>query len=185
MTSLSRSALALLAAGAVVLLDSGCAGGKRSGSAEHVPTPVPVTAAESEPASPATPPGSPRDLSPEALASLQAGAPKLLEEGVLFTFVSRRARSVAVAGTFNGWVPNSQLLVRRQSSSGAPPAGGGMAAGGGEVPADSLWYALVPVSRGRHAYKYLVDGSRWLADPHNARQTSDGVGGVASVLVVP
>ena len=63
--------------------------------------------------------------------------------------------------------------------------GGGEAAGGGEAPADSLWYALVPVARGRHAYKYLVDGSRWLADPHNARQTADGVGGVASVLVVP
>jgi hypothetical protein len=183
MTWLSRSALALFAAGAVALLDSGCAGGRRSGSAEHVPTPASAPVPDSTPEAPA-PVDFPRDLSPDVLAGLRAGAPQLLDEGVLFTFVARRAHSVAVAGTFNGWVPNSHLLMRRQPPAGAQ-AGGVTAAGGGEAPADSLWYALVPVARGRHAYKYLVDGSRWLADPHNARQTADGVGGVASVLVVP
>jgi hypothetical protein len=121
-------------------------------------------------------------LSPDVVAGLEASAPQLLEDGVLFTFVSRRARSVAVAGTFNGWVPNTHPLVRRQPAPAAPPVAG---AGGAAGAPDSLWYALVPVARGRHSYKYLVDGNRWLADPHNARQTSDGVGGVASVLVVP
>ena len=176
MTRCRCSLAGLLAVAALVLLAFGCAGGRRS-SANAVPGSAPPAVTAGGPADTL------RGLSPEVVAGLEASAPKLLEEGVLFTFVSRRARSVAVAGTFNGWVPNAHPLVRRQPARAAPPAAG--AGGVASAPVDSLWYALVPVPRGRHSYKYLVDGNRWLADPHNARQTGDGVGGVASVLVVP
>jgi hypothetical protein len=81
---------------------------------------------------------------------------------------------VAVAGTFNGWVPTANPLQRRT-----------LAPAPGAAPApDSLWYAVVPVPRGRHRYKFLVDGNRWIPDPANPDRTSDGSGGVASSLVV-
>ncbi len=186
MTPCQRSLLGILAAGAIVLLASGCAGGRRSGASDlPASMPPPAPSPTPAPAAAAAPGDTLNRLPLGVVASLQAGAPQLLEGGVLFTFVSRRARSVAVAGTFNGWVPNSYPLVRRQPSSAAPPAAGASGVRPAEAPADSLWYALVPVARGRHSYKYLVDGNRWLADPQNARQTSDGGGGVASVLVVP
>ena len=38
---------------------------------------------------------------------------------------------------------------------------------------------------GQHAYKFLIDGTRWLDDPDNPRKVPDGVGGLNSTLVVP
>ena len=38
---------------------------------------------------------------------------------------------------------------------------------------------------GQHAYKFLLDGQRWLDDPNNPRKAPDGVGGLNSALVVP
>jgi 1,4-alpha-glucan branching enzyme len=113
-------------------------------------------------------------LSPETLALLRPGPPQPYAGAYLFAYVSRRARSVTVAGTFNGWIPTANSLQRRALA----PSPGAAA-----VP-DSLWYALVPVPRGRHRYKFLVDGSRWIPDPANPDRTSDGSGGVASGLVV-
>jgi len=104
---------------------------------------------------------------------LQKGPPELRGTAFLFTYVSRRARSVAVAGTFNGWIPTANPLARRA-----------LVPATGAAPPDSLWYALVPVPRGRHRYKFLVDGNRWLVDPANPKQSGDGSGGVASVLDV-
>ena len=38
---------------------------------------------------------------------------------------------------------------------------------------------------GRHTYKFLLDGQRWLDDPDNPRKTPDGLGSLNSVVVVP
>jgi hypothetical protein len=38
---------------------------------------------------------------------------------------------------------------------------------------------------GQHAYKFLIDGTRWLDDPDTPRKAPDGVGGLNSTLVVP
>jgi len=38
---------------------------------------------------------------------------------------------------------------------------------------------------GEYAYKFLIDGWRWLDDPGNPRKIHDGNGGLNSVLVVP
>lgn len=45
-----------------------------------------------------------------------------------------------------------------------------------------LWCAPLPgAARGRVAYKFLLDGRRWLDDPGNPRKTPDGRGGLNSV----
>lgn len=106
-------------------------------------------------------------LDPEDLLALGAGPPQVLGSGILFTYADRSVRTVYVAGTFNGWVPNQHELARRRA-------------------ADSLWVGFVPLpSRGRHLYKFLADGRRWVVDPANPERAGDGAGGVASVVVVP
>ena len=38
------------------------------------------------------------------------------------------------------------------------------------------------LSLGRYAYKFVLDGTRWLDDPANPAKVHDGVGGFNSVL---
>ncbi len=122
------------------------------------------------PADTARPPADSPLMEREAIAALVPGPPRPWRSGAyLFTLVEAGALSVAVAGSFNGWVPSEHFLARR-SVAGSP---------------DSLWYGLLPLPRGRHAYKYLIDGRRWIADPSNRERTGDGGGGEASVVVVP
>jgi len=70
------------------------------------------------------------------------------------------ARSVSVAGDFNGWRPEATPLRRGE--------------GGG-------WSVRIPLAPGRrYQYQFVVDG-RWLADPA-APATDDGFGGRNAVL---
>ena len=71
------------------------------------------------------------------------------------------AKSVAVAGSFNGWSTSQTLLERR----------------GGR------WVKTVKLAPGRYAYKFVVDGL-WLIDPGNPAREPDGGGNVNSVVVV-
>jgi hypothetical protein len=163
----SRRIAGFLAAS--LFMAAGCAG-------SH-PEPAPASpppAAASSGARPVAAGDSLPQLSPDTLAELRAGPPRPYRGAVLFTYVSRRARSVAVAGTFNGWVPTAYPLRRRELA----PAPGSPAA------PDSLWYALAPAPRGKHQYKFLVDGSRWILDPANPERSGDGAGGLASVFIV-
>ena len=164
---LLRPLLALAGLALLIVDLGGCAGSRPPSDA---PAPHPNSAGSMAAAAPDSLP----QLSPAELAALVKGPPAVRGSAFLFTYVSRRARSVAVAGTFNGWVPTTHPLARRA----LVPAAGGAAA------PDSLWYALVPVPRGRHRYKFLVDGNRWIADPANPQQSGDGSGGIASVLDV-
>jgi 1,4-alpha-glucan branching enzyme len=70
------------------------------------------------------------------------------------------ARSVRVAGTFNGWNPESTPL--RKSLSG-------------------IWTAKVSAPPGRHEYRFVVDG-RWLSDPNAQESAPNPFGGDNSVV---
>lgn len=39
-------------------------------------------------------------------------------------------------------------------------------------------------STDRYAYKFLLNGARWLADPANPRKSWDGITGFNSLLIV-
>jgi len=82
---------------------------------------------------------------------------------VRFVFVDPRATSVELVGDFNEWARGSTELGR----SGAP----------------GVWAVSVPLSPGRHEYAFIINGSRWVADPL-AVKSSDDFGTESSVIRV-
>jgi 1,4-alpha-glucan branching enzyme len=48
---------------------------------------------------------------------------------------------------------------------------------------DGLWEArLTAAPPGRHSYKFLLDGERWLVDPANPARATDETGNWNSVI---
>jgi hypothetical protein len=82
---------------------------------------------------------------------------------VRFVYVAPNARSVALVGDFNQWNPTAVPLKRLT---------------------DGTWITDLPLSPGRYAYAFLVDG-KLVADPAAPRATSaDDFGFANSVLMV-
>ena len=73
------------------------------------------------------------------------------------------ARSVSVAGDFNGWNPGQTKLERSE---------GGM------------WTATIALKPGRYQYMFVIDGKQWIADPFAADGAGDGFGSQNAVLDV-
>lgn len=82
---------------------------------------------------------------------------------VRFELVAPQARSVSVAGSFNGWQVGAVPLARV---------------------ADGLWATTVALAVGEHRYEFVIDGTRWVPDPTAHAQVDDGFGGRNSVIVV-
>lgn len=81
-----------------------------------------------------------------------------------FVFVAPSARSVALVGDFNNWDRTSTTL--------SPVGEGG------------LWTASVTLPPGRHEYAFIVDGTRWTADPFAPITIHDDFGTTSSVVTV-
>lgn len=73
------------------------------------------------------------------------------------------ARTVDVAGDFNGWDPARTPL--EQTATGA-------------------WAVTIPLQPGRYEYMFVVDGTSWIGDPFAVEQTDDGFGSRNAVLDV-
>jgi len=82
---------------------------------------------------------------------------------VQFVLEAPGARSVAVAGDFTGWDASQPL---------EDPDG------------DGVWTGRVAVRPGVHSYMFVIDGSKWVTDPHAKRYTADGFGNRNAVLAV-
>ncbi len=82
---------------------------------------------------------------------------------VRFVFVDTGATRVELVGDFNEWAKGSTEL----KPSGAP----------------GVWAVSVPLSPGRHEYAFIINGSRWVADPL-AVKSSDDFGTESSVIRV-
>jgi hypothetical protein len=94
-----------------------------------------------------------------------AGGAGALDEAprlVRFTLRAPSARRVAVVGDFNRWDPAATPL--------AADAG--------------VWAVEVPLTPGRHAYAFVVDGRRWVLDPAAPRERDPDFGRSHSVTVV-
>jgi 1,4-alpha-glucan branching enzyme len=85
-----------------------------------------------------------------------------VEEPVELTLRMPRARSVAVAGTFNDWEADRTPMS---------PSGGG------------LWKATLWLPAGRYEYRFVVDG-QWVSDPDARECVQNTYGSTNSVLVV-
>jgi len=98
---------------------------------------------------------------PRAAGLAMAAAPDTVF--VRFELVAPAARTVAVAGSFNGWRIDALPMVRG---------------------AAGIWSVTVPLPIGEHRYEFVVDRTRWVPDPTAHSQVEDGFGGMNSVIVV-
>ncbi len=94
--------------------------------------------------------------------STTAAAMPKVSNRISLELVKPEAKSVYVAGSFNGWSPEKSPLLNT---------------GNGH------WVGNLSVAPGRYEYLFVVDGA-WLPDP-NARETvANPFGGKNSVLLV-
>jgi|SRR6185295_9453325 len=77
-------------------------------------------------------------------------------------FLKPEAKSVCVAGSFNGWNPAGTPLTRLN---------------------DGKWVGELTGISGRHEYLFVVDG-QWVTDPNAKESVQNPFGGRNSVLVV-
>jgi len=82
---------------------------------------------------------------------------------VHFELAAPRARSVSVAGSFNGWRVGALAMNRG---------------------ANGVWTATAALPVGEHRYEFVVDGTQWVPDPTAHAVVDDGFGGRNSVIVV-
>ncbi len=99
-----------------------------------------------------------RERAPEGVA---AQAATVL---VQFELAAPQAGHVVLAGSFNGWDPESVPMARS--------------------PASGMWTVTLRLRPGAHQYLFLVDGERWVPDPRAHAQVDDGFGQRNSVIVV-
>ena len=86
--------------------------------------------------------------------------PREVLGGMLFSYVSKEARSVMIVGDFNRWVAESMRLVDPQIG---------------------LWQKVVSMEAGTYHYKYLADNT-WQVDPFNSRTLPNQYGGFDSMV---
>jgi hypothetical protein len=80
------------------------------------------------------------------------GGMRKVPEGIEFTYQDPAAYSVSVAGSFNNWDTRSNPMVKDD---------------------EGTWSAVIPLPAGKHEYKFVVNGSDWMADPDNPRIVGD------------
>ncbi len=98
------------------------------------------------------------------LAATHDPLPVSPQHTVTFYYYDKDARQVAVVGSFNQWLPYGYEM--QEFEPGA-------------------WRLTVPAfAPGRHAYKFLLDRTRWVADPENPARVEDGAGAFFSLIVL-
>ena len=108
--------------------------------------------------------GAPAVAAALRLAAEQDPAPVSPQRTLTFHYFDREARQVALVGSFNHWLPYGYELL--PSERGA-------------------WRLTVPqFERGLHAYKFLIDRVRWVADPENPHRIEDGADGFYSLIEI-
>lgn len=95
-------------------------------------------------------------------AKRQAAAVSDDRKRVIFRLEAPEARSVALAGTFNQWQPDATPLKKDQKGT---------------------WRAQLTLPRGRHEYRYVVDGE-WRDDPRAGDYAPNPFGGLNSILQI-
>ncbi len=75
-----------------------------------------------------------------------------VEGDVEFSYDDPYAGSVAVAGDFNGWSMEATQL---------------------EMDEEGMWRVVVDIEPGQYGYKFVVNGSQWIADPDNPKLVGD------------
>ncbi len=95
--------------------------------------------------------------------SLKHAGPELVQGGVRFSLIARDAKKVVIAGSFNQWDTEKNVLSGPDSK--------------------GAWEITLPLLDGRYEYLFLIDGEKWATDP-DVPFVDDGMGGRNSVISV-
>ena len=87
------------------------------------------------------------------------------DDEVIFVLDAPGAGNVFLVGDFNNWSPRIDPMTDKNG--------------------DGEWTLLVSLLSGEYEYKFVVDGSKWIADPTNPMLVPDGFDGQNSVLRIP
>ncbi len=87
--------------------------------------------------------------------------PRQMRDSVLFTAFYPDAKKVQIAGDFNGWRPEKNLM--KKNDQGA-------------------WQARIPLAKGTYRYRFVVDG-KWQRDPNNNSTEPNPYGELNSVFI--
>jgi chromosome partitioning protein len=94
----------------------------------------------------------------------EAKGPVMTNDGVCFMLTAAGATSVQIAGDFNRWNPDKYNLMQSQEQK-------------------DLWYTILPLKNGRHAYRFIIDGN-WQEDPNNPEYEESLFGVKQSIVIV-
>jgi len=94
-------------------------------------------------------------------ASVVADAERALP--VQFVLDLPSAHTVSVVGDFNDWTVDQAPMKKF---------------------ANGAWSITLPVKPGRHEYAFVIDGTRWMADPRAPKARDNDFGKPGSVIVV-
>ena len=83
---------------------------------------------------------------------------------LMFKLYAPEARSVHLAGSFNDWTVEDNLLMKKLDN--------------------GVWVKTVSLPVGTYHYKFVVDGNHWKEDPDNSTFENDKLGGRNSVILV-
>lgn len=96
-------------------------------------------------------------------AEAEVGLGPQSRSGILFAVKVPGAHDVKLAGDFNGWVPDRDVLSLKEEG--------------------GVWKKFVFLGPGSYQYKFVID-DEWREDPHNGLVVQDSLGGQSSVVVV-
>jgi len=75
-----------------------------------------------------------------------------------------KAHTVAIAGDFNGWNPQANILEDPED--------------------DGIWTGTLKLEPGRYEYMFVMDGEKWFPDPNALRYVKDGFGNKNAILEI-
>ncbi|MGB6370770.1 MAG: zf-HC2 domain-containing protein [Atribacterota bacterium] len=75
-----------------------------------------------------------------------------------------KAHTVAIAGDFNGWNPQANILE--------------------DTEGDGIWIGTLKLGPGRYEYMFVLDGEKWFPDPNALRYVKDGFGNKNAILEI-
>ena len=75
-----------------------------------------------------------------------------------------KAHTVAIAGDFNGWNPQANILEDPEE--------------------DGIWTGTLKLEPGRYEYMFVMDGEKWFPDPNALRYVKDGFGNKNAILEI-
>jgi hypothetical protein len=89
--------------------------------------------------------------------------PSMKSYGVVFRLQELQANTICIVGDFNYWESGKNCLHY--------------------LPNEGIWQIILPLKEGTYQYMFIIDHTKWIADPEAQAYIDDGFGNKNSLLV--